>query len=65
MGYRPGEWEDLQPVELYAVQDAWCWRRSRDMELLAIGVAWLRSLLTATDPVDILDSLPGYRKDQE
>lgn len=39
MGYRPGGWERLQPVELYAVRDAEEWRRARDLGALAYAAA--------------------------
>lgn len=64
MGYRPGEWEHLQPVELEALWDAWLWRRSRDIEVRAVSAMWILSAWTKVDAKKVLHSYPGYEEDK-
>jgi hypothetical protein len=59
-GARPQPWDELQPVELFALQDARQWRRNRDWEMVTLAVARLRDGLGDTDVEAMLNSLGGY-----
>ena len=61
LGLMPWDARRLQPAELKDLFDGWLWRRSRDMEVLGMAVAWLRCMMDSETTVDhIMDSFPGY-----
>jgi hypothetical protein len=64
LGYRVGEWEHLQPAELWAMWDARNWVRSRDLEVVARVVAEIINRTFSDDSVkntrELLDKFPGY-----
>ena len=41
MGFHVGQWERYQPIELYAMEDAWRWRRKQRLRALAIATAYI------------------------
>ena len=63
LGYRPREWEHLQPVELYALDAAQHWRKCRDWEMTTLAIHWLRSGLVETDMEAMRKSLAGYAEE--
>lgn len=69
MGLRPGEWEGFQPVELLAMWDAQLWRRSRDLEGLAVVAAMIANRIpfndNAADLGMYLEAVPLYRKREQ
>jgi hypothetical protein len=68
LGYRPGGWEHLQPVELYAVRDADEWRRVRDLGALAIAVTAIASRIPFAKPPrpeELTTYMAAYEPDEE
>jgi hypothetical protein len=51
-------------VEIHALWEAWLWRRSRDIEVTAIATMWLSGCWTKVNPQKVLDSFPGYKRDE-
>lgn len=65
LGYKPGEWESLAPIELSALWDAWMWRRSREIEVIAVPTLWLlRAWGSKVDERKLLRTFPGYKEDK-
>jgi len=60
----PGQWEHLPPVALVALQRAWEWRRSQDVESLAVAVTLIVNAIplrsTGVGFEDVVRSFPGY-----
>lgn len=63
MGFRPGEWERLEPIEIYALEAAESWRFKRRMSVVAVAIATLanRTSLCET-PLDAEEFLEGLSK---
>lgn len=56
-------WEHLQLNELLDLEEAWWWRRSRELEDVAGALHWvLRGLFVGGVPswTDLVSSLPGH-----
>ncbi len=64
LGYRPLEWEHLQPVELFALEEAQHWRRCREWEMTTLAIAWLRIGFVETDMEAMRKSLAGYEEER-
>lgn len=66
LGYRPREWEHLQPVELWSMRKAHEWRRDREIEVVATGVHFLVAAAGAkVSHRTILKAFPDYGNGDE
>jgi len=45
LGFTPREWRAMTPAEIKALWDGYWWRQSRQMEVAAECVFWIRSML--------------------
>jgi hypothetical protein len=63
LGYSPDQFQRLQPVEVLALWDAWLWRRSREIEVIAVATMWTAGAFSKLNPQKVLDSFPGYKRD--
>ena len=67
-GLKPGEWEELQPIELYEYATARAWARSRDLEVIAVAALvianqiprWSDESSAPPSLKDILKAFPWY-----
>lgn len=57
----PWQRERLTPADLKALMEGRRWRRSRDLEVLAMALIWIRGAWGAEDEYEkVVSSLPGY-----
>lgn len=65
LGFKPWEYARLQPAEVWALWDAWLWRRSREIELMAVSTLWqVKSWGAKVDNRKVIQSYPGYEEDK-
>jgi len=64
LGLRPRQWEKYSPAEIYLMEDAAAFNRSRDLEAWAVGVAAIANRIPLVQegvvPQDLLKRVYGY-----
>lgn len=65
LGLDPLTWDRYTPIELYAMEDAESWRRSRDLDMLAVAVLTIANRIPWSEGISLEEfrvTFPWYRK---